>query len=146
MDDSYIESTKKRILSKVKVVNGCWEWQGTKGKFGYGQTYYVDRTRNAHRVSFMVFKDMDVEGLDIDHMCRNIACVNPEHLQKVTRRTNLLIGNTIARKNAEKTHCPSGHEYSTENTYTCRNERQCRICSRMRCKNYRIKKKNAILK
>lgn len=71
------------------------------------------------------------EGLVIDHLCRNRGCVNPDHLEAVTQRENILRGEGLAAANARKTHCPKGHPYSGENLYVVPSSgrRQCRICA-----------------
>jgi hypothetical protein len=59
--------------------------------------------------------------------------VNPEHLEPVTHRVNMLRASTsISAKAAATTHCPRGHEYSPENTYVDpTGGRRCRECSRI---------------
>jgi hypothetical protein len=82
-----------------------------------------------HRVSYEAFKGPIPDGLTIDHLCRNRACVNPEHLEPVTMRVNCLRGESPAAVHARKTHCPKGHEYSAENTYRHKgNHRMCKLC------------------
>lgn len=94
---------------------------------------YEGRNWAAHRVSYLWGKGEIPTGLDLDHLCRNRACVNPDHLEAVSRSVNLLRGKTIPAKHASKTHCPQNHEYSTENTYIGANgSRQCRTCRKYR--------------
>jgi hypothetical protein len=119
----------ERFWSKVSTqANGCMEWQGSKTKGGYG-VFAVDASHEstkdmAHRWAYENQVGTIPPGLDIDHLCRNRACVNPSHLEPVTRAEN------IRRAAAVKTECPSGHPYTEENTH--RNSvghRKCRTCT-----------------
>jgi late competence protein required for DNA uptake (superfamily II DNA/RNA helicase) len=69
--------------------------------------------------------------MQIDHLCRNRRCVNPDHLEVVTAQMNTLRGETLAAANAAKTQCDHGHEFTEENTYAYRGHRHCRECRRM---------------
>jgi hypothetical protein len=72
------------------------------------------------------------EGMEIDHLCRNRGCVNPEHLEPVTRQENIRRSQSISVANAAKTHCPYGHLLSGANLYLRPNRggRACRECVR----------------
>lgn len=111
---------RERLLSKA-VINwetGCWEWKGAKAGKGYG-AIRVEAKRNApaHRVAYELIEGPIPEGLQLDHLCRNHACVNPAHLEPVTNRENQL-RSPVSRtaQNASKTHCKNGHEFTPENT------------------------------
>ncbi|MBY4212857.1 HNH endonuclease [Rhodococcus fascians] len=80
-------------------------------------------------------------GLQIDHLCRNRRCVNPDHLEAVTPQVNTLRSTAITAVHAVKTHCPQGHQYSVENTYvSSRGGRHCRICRNEASRRHRRKK------
>jgi hypothetical protein len=72
--------------------------------------------------------------MDLDHLCRNRCCVNPAHLEPVTRKVNLgrspLVGRGAGTAQTAKTHCPQGHEYTPENTRIARGKRYCKTCHR----------------
>lgn len=94
---------------------------------GYGQTWDGQKVLLAHRVAYELAVGPIPEGLHIDHLCRNRACVNPKHLEPVTCLEN------VRRGAAVKTHCPHGHEYTPENSYHHpAGGRICRICIRKR--------------
>jgi hypothetical protein len=123
-----------RFFAKVEEQpNGCWLWIGGLDRKGYGK-FHVTKKREAraHRWCFEYVLGSIPEGLDLDHTCRNRRCVNPSHLEPVTRRVNLLRGETIPAAHARKTHCPQGHAYSPENTYLYRGMRQCVACRKTR--------------
>ena len=109
---------------------GCWEWQGSKSNLGYGRygTTAQWGTPLVHRQSYVALVGAIPENLELDHLCRNRACGNPEHLEPVTHRVNLQRGAQGA-----KTHCKHGHELTGDNLYLARRKdgshyRQCRPC------------------
>lgn len=121
----------------------CWEWIGAKTPGGYGQFWLNPKKVVSHRFAYEQLVGEIPEGLQLDHLCRNRACVNPEHLEPVTQQVNILRGFSIATANRLKTHCPHGHLYSAENTYIHpkNNGRICRACARKRSRaNYQKRK------
>jgi hypothetical protein len=126
-------STAERLLNYVRHgPGGCWLWIGGKTRGGYGKFQLCSKTCLAHRVAYELFIGPIDCGLQIDHLCRNRGCVNPEHLEPVTCRENLLRGNTLQAENSAKTHCPKGHAYSPENTYRHKDGRRvCKSCRRL---------------
>lgn len=89
------------------------------------------RTAKVHRVVYEALVGPIPDGMVIDHLCRQPSCVNPAHLEPVTRRENVLRGLTLPAANARKTHCKHGHEFTPENTYLFpTGTRGCRTCAR----------------
>lgn len=123
-----------RFWAKIKVdaKTGCWLWTGHVSKIsGYGQFWDGIKVVGAHVFSFVTFKGPLPKGKEPDHLCRVRRCVNPAHLEAVTRRENLLRGDTIPARKAAQTHCEHGHPFKGKNLYRARNgTRQCRICRR----------------
>lgn len=125
----------ERIESKIKrTENSCWEWQATK-TLGYGMVRFNGRMRGAHRVVYELLKAKIPKGLHIDHLCRNPACVNPDHLEPVTCKENIRRGlaGKVNNHHAKKTTCPKGHPYDKSNTYIVPTSggRLCRACRRV---------------
>lgn len=123
-----------RFMSRFsKMESGCWKWIAALNSNGYGVFWVGQKCTLAHRFSYESFTGTILAGNVIHHLCSNRWCVNPEHLAQTSNRENLLLGDTIARRNSQKTHCPQGHEFSSENTFVNRRgERQCKQCRRSR--------------
>lgn len=128
---------KKRLLSKIIVdANGCWNWQGATFKKVNGLYSQIRMTfgykkhalRYAHRVSYEYFKGKVAEQLELDHLCRNTLCINPEHLEPVTHTENMR-----RRPDINKSHCKHGHEFNSTNIYVNpKGVKECRECRRSR--------------
>lgn len=111
----------------------CWLYAGYINTNGYGKILANSTAYYAHRIMYENVIGEIPQGLQIDHLCRVRACINPEHLQAVTRHENILRGTAHSAINARKTHCKRGHEFTQENTYS-NNGRWCKTCKRLRRK------------
>lgn len=82
-------SVSERFWPKVRKSEGCWEWSARKNAQGYGVLGRRDGgTRLAHRISYELAYGECPRHLDVDHICCNPGCVNPEHLRATTRGEN----------------------------------------------------------
>lgn len=115
--------------------SGCWIWIGQDCSHGYGKLTHQGVTDYAHRISYILHKGDIPNGLVLDHLCRVRCCVNPEHIEVVTRGENVLRGESVAAKYKNRTHCKNGHALSGGNIITVRTRpgtRICRACKRIR--------------
>lgn len=128
----------ERFFSRVDASGVCWEWTGSLLD-GYGVFQTTKRrTRSAHRWSYEHLVGPVPAGLELDHLCRNRRCVDPNHLEPVPQRVNTMRGSGITAVNARKTHCVNGHPFEGDNIMWQRRKdgtisgRSCRTCHRAR--------------
>lgn len=126
------------FMARVDVGHplGCWLWTGGRTSTGYGSMRVYGKPMKSHRFVFERLRGPVPEGLDLDHLCRVPLCVNPDHLEPVTRSTNTrrgVLAEVNRARRAVVQECPQGHPYDEENTYRSpRGDRQCRACRRER--------------
>ena len=142
-----------RIADRIDV-GDCWEWTGGLATNGYGRIRFDGRVQAVHRIVYELLVGVIPEGLDLDHLCRNRKCVNPDHLEPVTRSENLrrgyLGGNT---RGMQWDYCDRGqgpHRMEGNNILMRRNgrdsglHRSCRECRNIQQRrNYAKRKANA---
>ena len=132
--------TAVRFWSKVKKTKGCWIWTGFLFK-GYGRFKPNGKQTSAHRMAYELSHNVKIpQSLTIDHLCRNRACVNPEHLEIVSLKVNVLRGESPSANNARKRFCLRGHRFSGKNLIIIGKKRRCRTCSNMRTRKWRQRK------
>lgn len=116
--------------------NGCWLWEGKQDRKGYAAFWFDGKTGRAARFAYGAFRRPLTADEEPDHLCRVTSCVNPDHLEAVDRRTNLLRGTSPIAVNAKKTHCKHGHVFDEKNTGVVNRNgykhRVCRACARVR--------------
>lgn len=131
------------IADWIDATGDCWEYKGVPNSRGYCNIKVKGHTIGAHIVVYEALVGNVPEGLELDHLCRNTICVNPDHLEPVTHRENLLRSPTFVGKvTGARTHCSRGHRFTEENTRerTDGGGRACRTCQRENQRNHRAKK------
>lgn len=124
---------QERFWAKVDVPGQpscCWEWTGRVDGRGYGHwSLAAVGGLRAHRVAYTLLVGAIPDGLVIDHVCRNVRCVNPDHLAPVTPRENALRGFAPMVRQSRIGECVAGHQLTPENTYLKPSgHRECRLC------------------
>lgn len=130
--------TRVNVFGDACTDDACWEWLRGKTQSGYGQFKLNGRTVKAHRLAYQLLTGIELRSdLELDHLCRNRACVNPDHLEEVSARVNGLRGVGIAALNARKQCCPRcGSEFTSFS-----GGRRCRTCGKQQSSAYHIANK-----
>lgn len=121
------KSTEERFWAKVqKSENGCWSWTAGKCGMGYGWLRLPGKDGgivSAHRFSYNLHRGPILDGLELDHLCRNPSCVNPGHLEAVTHRENVRRGTSPPAVTRRTGVCQRGHSdwrISSGGNWLCR--------------------------
>ena len=123
----------ERFWSKAEVYGTCWMWSAYIRSDGYGEFSLNSKPRLAHRVAYEALSGHIPDALCVDHLCRVRCCVNPRHMELVTRGENVLRGVGLPATRARQTHCKNGHPLSGDNLRLNKRRggqphRQCKQC------------------
>jgi len=133
-DDQARDSLRRRLLAhKRATASGCWEWTKARSADGYGLIGTTragpSRCLRTHRAAYEVFVGPVPEGLVLDHLCRNRACHNPDHLEPVPQRENVVRGASPVAAYVKRESCEEGHPLTGGNLYVRTDGgRRCRTC------------------
>lgn len=123
------DELRHRIEERIERKDGHWLWTGSLATRGYGRIRIDNQRPLAHRLAYELYVGPIPDGLTIDHLCRVRACVNPDHLEAVPMRVNILRGVGATAIHARQTHCKRGHPLVGEHVYLSSNgHRRCRTC------------------
>lgn len=124
----------ERLLVHIEITPSCWLWRGSVADNGYGHIRgWVDgkwKNRLVHRVAYELFVGPLPADMQPDHLCKVKNCINPDHLEAVTPRENVMRTGGPPALNARKSHCLRGHEFTEANTSLCLGKRICKTCKR----------------
>ena len=135
-----IKQLPKRMRTKIRVneATGCWEWANSKNEQNYGKVWYNKKSRRAHIVIYELLIEPIPKDLECDHLCRVRHCVNPEHIELVPHKENMLRGHSSEMQTHLTGVCKRGHKIEGDNAQlvhsTYNKERnlvryRCRKCS-----------------
>jgi hypothetical protein len=128
----------ERFFKRVSKTDYCWNWTGSVHSTGYGRLRLCNKLTFAHRAAWILMRGPLKDGETIDHLCHNKLCVNPDHLEPVSR------GENARRYMLSRTHCAKGHPFNEENTAINHNgHRRCRECGRAYSRKYEAAKRSA---
>ena len=121
-------SPADRLWRRVNKTSDCWLWTGHLSG-GYGRIRVNGTRVQVHRLAYEMLVGPIADGLQLDHLCRDHRCVNPEHLEPVTPRVNYLRGVSPMAEQARQIRCKRGHPLTGANVKRRGNKRECRACA-----------------
>lgn len=127
--EGFVEKVPRTLLNRIVIseAEACWEWTGSTNQ-NYGIFEIKGKEIRIHRFIYELMVGPIPKELTIDHLCRNRRCVNPVHLEVVTRKENTLRGVGPTAINAKATHCKYGHPFDKKNTRRAKCGSKGRVC------------------
>lgn len=116
------------FFSKIELAEGgCWLWRASRSHDNYSIFYGT----SAHRTAYRWFVGIIPDGYQVDHLCRHTWCVNPAHLEAVTRQVNVQRASRFDLTGL----CKRGHRMTPDNIGSMKrgdnSVRVCRACRRL---------------
>lgn len=139
MNEATIKDISK-ITARFEIApSGCWLWIKSVNNGGYSNFNFGQKTFMVHRFMYTLLRGKIPEGKDLDHLCRTRRCINPTHLEAVTRQENINRGigpKILKNRHDTQTHCKYGHLLSEDNVYRWGKlqARTCKACYRAHTK------------
>lgn len=127
-----MKSLEERFWKKVAPTGFCWEWTAARDKHGYGVFNKGPKLDRAHRVAYELLVGPIPARSVIDHLCRNTKCCNPDHLEPVAHKENLLRCYSPAIRTHVENTCRRGHSMEDAYVRPDTGARMCRTCARER--------------
>ena len=132
-----VDAPKTFLKRWFNSASGCWIWTGSVNDKGYGRFWITGKHVKAHVFSWEFFVGPIPKGMELDHLCRNRNCVNPEHLEPVTHAENVRRGISPTAINSRRVRCANGHLLGGRNLYIYKGHRHCKACRASRLRFYR---------
>jgi hypothetical protein len=131
-DADTIITAHRRFWDKVDTTGDCWAWTASLSSDGYGRYRPTHGALvYAHRFAWEMLVAPIATGSELDHLCRNPACVNPDHLEPVTKAENQRRGYSRIARQRHRTTCTHGHPLTGDNVRIRPDGgRLCRNCKR----------------
>lgn len=135
----------ERFWAHVAQSEGCWEWQASVFRTGYGQFRDGGRSMRAHRVAWELVNGPIPEGLHVCHRCDNRKCVRPDHLFLGTRSDNMQDMSAKGRGWGSRLICRAGlHRIDDNPIRLPGGGRRCRECARRNMREYVARKRQGV--
>lgn len=128
------------LRDRIRIVNGCWEWQRARNKAGYGNVVHNGRTWLSHRLSYMFATGQNPGELLVCHRCDNPPCINPDHLYLGTVKNNVDDMHGRGRSwQKMRERCPAGHlllDFNLSPVHLKKSQRRCWACGKAQSYTY----------